>query len=89
MMFQKNLAQEEAVQTHNGPVLLVSCPGSGKTTTMLRRINSMITSGIQASSIVMVTFTDAAAQEMKPVISKNMANVASHFVQYTPCAFAF
>ena len=65
MMFQKNLAQEEAVQTHNGPVLLVSCPGSGKTTTMLRRINSMITSGIQASSIVMVTFTDAAAQEMK------------------------
>ena len=64
MMFQKNLAQEEAVQTHNGPVLLVSCPGSGKTTTMLRRINSMITSGIQASSIVMVTFTDAAAQEM-------------------------
>lgn len=65
MMFQKNLAQEEAVQTHNGPVLLVSCPGSGKTTTMLRRINSMIESGIQARSIVMVTFTDAAAQEMK------------------------
>ena len=79
MMFQKNLAQEEAVQTHNGPVLLVSCPGSGKTTTMLRRINSMITSGIQASSIVMVTFTDAAAQEMK----------ARYIKEYGECCVAF
>ena len=64
-MMQKNTAQEEAIRTVYGPVLLVSCPGSGKTTTMLRRIQYMIDQGIDPSSILMVTFTEAAAKEMK------------------------
>lgn len=62
---QKNEAQEEAIRTINGPVLLVSCPGSGKTTTMLRRISNMVDQGIDPASILMVTFTEAAAKEMK------------------------
>lgn len=64
-MMQKNTAQEEAIQAVYGQVLLVSCPGSGKTTTMLRRIRNMISQGIAPSSILMVTFTEAAAKEMK------------------------
>ena len=64
-MMQKNTAQEEAIQAVYGQVLLVSCPGSGKTTTMLRRIEHMISQGIDPSSILMVTFTEAAAKEMK------------------------
>lgn len=64
-MMQKNTAQEEAIRAVYGPVLLVSCPGSGKTTTMLRRIQYMIGQGIDPSSILMVTFTEAAAKEMK------------------------
>ena len=64
-MMQKNTAQEEAIQAIYGQVLLVSCPGSGKTTTMLRRIQHMIGQGIDPSSILMVTFTEAAAKEMK------------------------
>lgn len=62
---EKNSAQDEAIRTHKGQVLLISCPGSGKTTTMIRRIHSMTEAGIPASSIVMVTFTEAAAREMK------------------------
>lgn len=62
---QKNEAQEEAIHAINGQVLLVSCPGSGKTTTMLRRISYMVSQGIDPASILMVTFTDAAAREMK------------------------
>ena len=46
-------------------VLLINCPESGKTTTLIRRIKSMIDSGIDSAGIVMVTFTDAAASEMK------------------------
>ena len=65
MLMQKNAAQEEAIQTIYGRLLLISCPGSGKTTTMLRRINHMIDQGIDPSSILMVTFTEAAAKEMK------------------------
>lgn len=64
-MMQKNTAQEEAIQAVYGQVLLVSCPGSGKTTTMLRRIEHMISQGIDPSSILMATFTEAAAKEMK------------------------
>lgn len=43
---EKNSSQDEAIRTHEGQVLLISCPGSGKTTTMIRRIHSMIESGI-------------------------------------------
>ena len=62
---QKNPAQEEAIHTVNGPMLLIRCPGSGKTTTMLRRIDYMIRNGVDPKHILMVTFTDAAATEMK------------------------
>lgn len=62
---EKNIAQEKAIQTIEGQVLLISCPGSGKTTTMIRRIKAMIDAGIDSSHIVMVTFTDAAATEMR------------------------
>lgn len=64
-MIEKNIAQERAIKTIEGQVLLISCPGSGKTTTMIRRIKAMIDTGIDSSSIVMVTFTDAAASEMR------------------------
>lgn len=62
---QKNTAQEEAIRTINGPVIIISCPGSGKTTTLLRRIEHMIVSGIKGENILMVTFTKAAAEDMK------------------------
>jgi len=68
---EKNPAQEDAIRTIEGPVLLISCPGSGKTTTMIRRIKAMTDSGIAADSIVMVTFTEAAAMEMKVRFLKN------------------
>lgn len=62
---QKNQAQEEAIHTLDGQLLLISCPGSGKTTTMLRRIDYMVQQGVDPKHILMVTFTDAAATEMK------------------------
>lgn len=60
-----NEAQEKAIETLNGPVILISCPGSGKTTTLVRRIHHMIESGVDPDRILMVTFTNAAAVEMK------------------------
>lgn len=64
-MFKENEAQELAVNTINGPVIVVSCPGSGKTTTLIRRIHNMIVSGIPAKKILMVTFTNSAATDMR------------------------
>ncbi|MDO4647060.1 MAG: ATP-dependent helicase [Eubacteriales bacterium] len=59
-----NEAQELAISTINGPVLIVACPGAGKTTTVIRRIHSMVESGVDPKTILMVTFSKAAALEM-------------------------
>lgn len=64
-MIKKNNAQEKAIQTISGQLILVACPGAGKTTTLLRRINYMITKrNINPLNILMITFTKAAADEM-------------------------
>lgn len=76
---EKNSAQDDAIRTHKGQVLLISCPGSGKTTTMIRRIHSMTEAGIPASSIVMVTFTEAAAREMKDRYHKSYGECGAMF----------
>lgn len=65
IMMLENKAQEEAIHTINKQVLVIACPGSGKTTTLLRRIHYMVTeAGISAAQILMITFTKAAADEM-------------------------
>lgn len=61
---QKNEAQEKLINTIYGPVICIACPGSGKTTTLLRRISHMIDEGIRPEEIMMITFTKAAAEEM-------------------------
>ena len=60
-----NEEQQKAVQQIQGQLILVACPGSGKTTTLLARIHHMVETGISPGSILMVTFTKAAAEEMK------------------------
>lgn len=64
MELKGNQAQEDAINTIYGPMIVVSCPGSGKTTTLVRRIHKMVESGIPAASILMVTFANAAAKDM-------------------------
>lgn len=63
-MLNYNKAQEEVINSVNGPMLVISCPGSGKTTTLIRRIYHMTEIGINPEKILMVTFTKEAAKEM-------------------------
>lgn len=67
---KKNIEQEKAIAQLEGPVILISCPGSGKTTKLLRRINHMLEVGIPPKKILMITFTKAAAQEMSVKFKK-------------------
>lgn len=62
----KQLSEEQmaAVNAVNGPILVVSCPGSGKTTTLIARIKHMLDCGISPASMLNITFTKAAAEEM-------------------------
>ncbi|MCI8483662.1 MAG: ATP-dependent helicase [Lachnospiraceae bacterium] len=61
-----NKAQKKAIAHTTGPMLVLAGPGSGKTTVITERIRTMITDqGIDPSHILVVTFTKAAAAEMK------------------------
>lgn len=56
--------QQQARDAINGQILVVSCPGSGKTTVLLDRIQNMLNHGINPESMLNITFTKAAAEEI-------------------------
>lgn len=59
-----NEAQYQAATTLDGPVLVVAGAGSGKTRTLIYRVARLVESGIEAKSILLLTFTRRASQEM-------------------------
>jgi ATP-dependent DNA helicase UvrD/PcrA len=61
-----NPAQRQAVEAVRGPVCILAGAGTGKTTTITRRIaNQVATGAFTVRELLAVTFTDKAAAEMR------------------------
>lgn len=66
-----NLAQREAVEYTDGPLLIVAGAGTGKTTVIIEKISHLIKKGLTTpEEILALTFTDKAAQEMQDRVDR-------------------
>jgi DNA helicase-2/ATP-dependent DNA helicase PcrA len=59
-----NPQQREAVLHGDGPLLVIAGAGTGKTRTLIYRVARLVETGVPAPSVLLLTFTRRAAEEM-------------------------
>lgn len=68
-----NSQQLKVVQTVDGPVLVIAGPGAGKTTTLVERVFYIIKNRpVAPENLLVATFTEKAAAELKTRISNKL-----------------
>jgi len=73
-----NEQQKAAVTAPDGPAVVFAGPGSGKTTVLTRRVLYLIERGVPVDQLMLVTFTRAAAEEMKQRLEQVMPGKSQH-----------
>ena len=71
-------SQKNAIESKNGTVLVSAAAGSGKTAVLVERVIQRVTDAdnpVNIENLLVVTFTKAAAAEMKERISKRLSEL--------------
>lgn len=92
-----NESQSQAIRHKEGPMLVLAGPGSGKTLVITRRTKNLIEEyGINPRDILVITFTKAAAGEMKERFYKLMSGAGQgvnfgtfHAIFFTILKYAY
>lgn len=84
-----NAAQRKAVDTIDGPVMVIAGPGTGKTTILTLRIGNILRlTDTPASGILAITFTDAGVKAMRLKLREVIGARADEVRIYTFHGFA-
>ncbi len=79
-----NEMQQKAVNTTEGPLLILAGAGSGKTTVLVNRVRHIIESGLaQPWQVLAITFTNKAAGELKERLVNAIGEEAESIWAYT------
>ena len=63
--FVPNSSQRAAIDYRDGPALVDAGPGTGKTATLVARVRALVDEGVAPSSILVLTFSNEAAGELR------------------------
>ena len=69
-MTTPNKEQKDVIDHKDGPLLVIAGPGSGKTYTIVERVQKLIQQGIDAKKILCITFTEKATEVMANRLEK-------------------
>ncbi len=73
-----NQPQQDAVKHSNGPLMIIAGAGSGKTRVLTYRTAHLIEKGVDPFQILLLTFTNKAAGEMRQRVEKVIGNDAKN-----------
>lgn len=83
-MDRLNAAQKQAVETIDGPLLVIAGPGTGKTQLLSTRAAAIAASGnVNANNILCLTYTETGAAEMRSRLLRVMGLTGSDVAVHT------